>query len=75
MPRLLDAVAKEIEFVTVFTMPEVRKLKLIMDIMELNYDGKNPTEVEAEQWLMKEFYPYVKGLLEEYDHVVGSDSP
>jgi hypothetical protein len=65
--KLLAVEAREVVIILEETLPNLKKLKLAMDITELNYDPNNKEESEAAKFLTSEFYPYISNLLKELE--------
>jgi hypothetical protein len=60
---VLDAIPKEIQVITQFSMSQLLYLKLILDNMTFNYDGTNSRHVEAKNYLEQELYPAIEQLM------------
>lgn len=65
--KLLSVEAREIVAVFEISLSDLKKLKRAMDLTELNCNSDVPGDVEATEYLIKEFYPYIDRVLKEID--------
>lgn len=63
--RIIEAIPKEIHFLTEITFAELQHLQTILDNMVFNYDGTTPAHVEAKQYLENQLYPTIAAAIKE----------
>ena len=62
--RLLQIEAKEINIIFEEKFSNLEKLVLALDMAKIEYDGTTSEETEAANYLTKEFYPFIKEIIE-----------
>ena len=62
--RILEAIPKEIHFLTEFSFVELSHLKTILDNMVFNYDSSILEHAEAKIYLESTLYPTIKEAIE-----------
>ena len=62
--RILEAIPKEIHFLTEFSFVELSHLKTILDNMVFNYDSSILEHAEAKIYLESILYPTIKEAIE-----------
>lgn len=63
--RVIDAIPREVHFLTEFTFEELELLKLVLENMVFNYDGKSEEHMKAKKYLEEQLYPVVKKTVED----------
>lgn len=63
--RILDLYPRDFYVTIELSLKEVGKLLMILDKAELRIDGKNPQEIEANQFLKEIFFRQLDSLYEE----------
>lgn len=66
--HILEAVPKDIHFLTEFSFVELKHLKVILDNMVFNYDGSIKEHVEAKKYLEKQLYPVVSKTIKDMNN-------
>jgi len=57
---LIDVQPKEFMFMYGITLTDLKKLEVILDNMQFNYNSALPEHNEAKEYLETKFYPAVK---------------
>ena len=65
--RILEAVPKDIHFLTEFSFIELKHLQTILDNMVFNYDGAIEEHVQAKKYLEERLYPIVADTIKELE--------
>jgi hypothetical protein len=68
MPTVIGIESRDIYFITEFKYEELKMLLEAMDRIVLNYDGAKPEEVKIKDYFTKEFYGFVKEIVEKYEN-------
>ena len=64
MPEIVDIRPKDVYATVDFSVAELKKIKTAMDISTVNFDGNEPEQVEAKNYYLEKFYPFIVKLLE-----------
>lgn len=65
MPAFIAIQPRDIYVQVEFPLNEIKKLRVFMDLIEINYDGKDKEETEAKEYFLNTFYPFFKELHKE----------
>jgi len=68
MPQIIAIESKDIYFVLEFSFKELKKICDAMDMSVIDYDGDKKEQVEAKDYYTKEFYPFIKEIVEKYEN-------
>lgn len=68
MPKVLNVAPKDIYVVMEIGLEELKKLRTVMDITKIDYNGKDEEETKAVKYFKEVFYPFVDEVLEEIKH-------
>jgi hypothetical protein len=59
VPKIIALKPKDIYFNMEISLQEIAKLRLFLDMAQVNYDGRQPEMAEAVEYVTKEFYPFL----------------
>lgn len=62
MPSVVNVQPRDIYVLIEFSLGEIKKIVKMMDLIQLNYDGTKKEDVEAQKYLIDEFYPFFKQM-------------
>ena len=71
--ELIDVQPQDYMFLFGITLTDLKKLKLILDNMQFDYDSTKKDHMEAKTYLEEKFYPRVKESMDSVN--VKSNSP
>lgn len=57
--ELIDVQPQDFMFLFGITLTDLKKLKLILDNMQFNYDSTKKEHIEAKTYLEEKFYPRI----------------
>ena len=63
--RIVDIAPKDIHILVDFSLKELLNLKLVMDNMSFDFDGSNPSHIEAREFLEGPLYQIVTSTIKE----------
>ena len=63
--KILDLYPRDFYVTVELSLKEVGKILMVLDKAELKFDGKNPQEIEAVQFLKETFFKQLDLLYEE----------
>lgn len=63
--RVVDLYPKDICVTLELSLKEIEKVLLVLDKAELKYDGKNPKEIEAVQFVKEQFFTQLDRVYED----------
>jgi hypothetical protein len=72
MPAIVSVQPRDIYFLVEFSLEEMKKLKKVMDLTSISFDGTIQEEKDAAEYFSGKFYDFIKESLKEIER--GSDS-
>ena len=63
--KVVSIVPKDICVYVEFSIDQIRKLKKVLDMSQINFNGKDPVETEAKDYVMNELYPMLENVIKE----------
>lgn len=66
--HILEAIPKDIHFLTEFSFVELKHLCIILDNMVFNYDSTIPEHVEAKVYLEELLYPTILKTIKDMEN-------
>lgn len=62
MPDFIGIQPRDVFVQVEFSIDEIRKLSVLMDLISINFDGKDKEETDAKEYFLNKFYPFFKEL-------------
>lgn len=65
--KIVKIESKDIYVTFEISLENLKKLKKSVDMAEIKYDGRDKNEFDAQNYLITEFYPAIKEVIEDLE--------